>query len=163
MRPSFAPLEPDAVAMLTALTEIDFTRTDFTNPRWFCVTARRWDGELQGVLAVEFKTWFDAYFTCAIADPRCLSRKLLAVIFRSLFSKAVRITAEVDPAAERVISQTRRMGFVYEGFKRLGVEGTRDCLMFGMLREDCRFLPGYDPARASIPPLSLGGQHGLHS
>ena len=149
--------------MLTVLTEIDFTRTDFTSPRWFCVTARRWDGELQGVLACEFKTWFDVYFTCAIVDPRCLSRRLLRSIFRTLFMQAVRITAEVDPAAEATIDQMRRMGFVYEGFKRLGVEGHRDCLMFGMLRDDCRFLPGYHPARASVPPISLGGQHGLHS
>lgn len=163
MRPSFAPLDAEATAMLTVLTGIDFTRTDFTSPRWFCVTARRWDGTLQGVLAVEFKTWFDAYFTCAIVDPRCLSKKLLTAIFRTLFLQAVRITAEVDPAAEATINQMRRMGFVYEGFKRMGVEGTRDCLMFGMLRDDCRFLPGFDPARTTIHPMPLGGFHGLVS
>ena len=31
-----------------------------------------------------------------------------------------------------------RLGFLYEGFLRLGVEGRRDALLFGMLPEDCR-------------------------
>jgi hypothetical protein len=163
MKPSFAPLDPEAVAMLTALTGIDYGHTDFTAPRWFCVTARRWNGDLQGVLACEFKTWFDVHFSCAIADPRCLSKKLLNVIFKSLFSRAVRITALVDPGNERAIDQMRRMGFVYEGFLRMGVEGTRDALLFGMLRDDCRFLAGYHPARTTIHPMPLGGFHGLVS
>lgn len=163
MRPAFDPLLPDAVAFLSAETGIDYSHTDFSSPRWFCVTARRDDGTLMGVAVAEFKTWFDAYFSCAISDPRCLSRKLLGVIFRALFSKAIRITAEIDPGNDSAADQCRRMGFIYEGFKRMGIEGTRDALLFGMLHDDCRFLPGYHPAHTSIPPLSLGGYHGLQS
>lgn len=163
MRPSFDPLLPDAVEFLMQETGVDFSRTDFSSPRWFCATARRDDGTLMGVLACEFKTWFDVYFSCCVCDQRCLSRKLLGVIFRTLFLKATRITAEVDPGNVSAADQCRRMGFIYEGFKRLGIEGRRDALLFGMLRDDCRFLPGYHPAHTSVPPVSLGGYHGLQS
>lgn len=163
MKPSFAPLDERAAEFLSEETGIDFRRMDFDHPRWFCVTARRDDGTIMGVLACEFKTWFDVHFSCAISDQRCMSRKLLRSIFRTLFSKAVRITALVHPDNRLAIDQTYRLGFVYEGFLRMGVEGRRDALMFGMLREDCRYLPGYHPALASVLPLALGGQHGLLS
>jgi hypothetical protein len=164
MKPSFEPLEPDAVVFLSEATGIDFMLTDFTTPRWFCVTVRSPAGELMGVATGEFKTWFDAHFSCAIADRRCMSRRLLRTIFTALFSRAVRITALVSPDNETAAEQTRRMGFVYEGFIRKGVEGNRDALMFGMLREDCPFLPGYEPALATVQPAPFfGGFHGLHS
>lgn len=163
MRTSFAPLTLDAVEFLSGETDIEFGFVDFTQPHWFCVTARHDDGSIAGVCACEFKTWFDVYFTCAVVDAHCLSRRLLATIFGTLFSTAIRITAEIDADNEVALAQVRRFGFVYEGFKRMGIEGRRDALLFGMLREDCRFLPGYDPAHASIKPLNLGGQHGLQS
>ena len=163
MKVSFAPLEQDAVRYLTRATGIDFSWVDFSHQRWLCVTARDEDGEVMGVLACEFKNSFDVHFSTAILDQRCMSKRLLRTIFRTLFSKAVRITALVSPSNERAIRQMRRLGFVYEGFLRKGVEGNRDALMFGMLREDCRFLPGHRPEQASVPPISLGGFHGLHS
>jgi hypothetical protein len=162
---SFAPFAFDAAEFLTQETGIEFRHIDFRSPRWFCVTARREaDDSLMGVAVFEFKTWFDAHFSTAIADPRCMSRRLLRTMFSTVFRQAVRITALVDPHAEKTVALTRQMGFVYEGFLRLGVEGNRDALIFGMLREDCRYLPGYSPATASIKPLSLGGHHhGLQS
>ena len=51
---------------------------------------------------------------------------------------------------------------IYEGFLRMGVEGNRDALMFGMLRSDCRFLPGYRPPYIP-PPVAIGGFNGLVS
>jgi len=160
MNVSFAPLAPDAVAFLSEETGIDFLRTNFTHSRWFCVTVRRDEDEtLMAVAVGEFKEWFDVHFSAAICDRRAITRKLLATIFRTLFSRAVRITALVDPHNNGSISVTRRLGFVYEGFLRMGVEGTRDALIFGMLAEDCRYLPGWHPARSSILPIALGGQH----
>jgi hypothetical protein len=161
---SFAPLALDAAEFLTQETGIEFRHIDFRHQRWFCVTARREaDDSLMGVAVGEFKTWFDCHFSCAVADQHCMSRKLLRIIFSTLFRQAVRITALIDPGNQTAIEQTRRMGFVYEGYLRLGVEGTRDALMFGMLRNDCRFLPGYDPGHASVPQPAHGEYHGLHS
>jgi hypothetical protein len=164
MKPYFEPLAPDAVDLLSEETGINFQHVNFRSPRWFCVTVRRSDDTLMGVLACEFKEWFDVHFSVAICDPHCMSRRLLRSIFRALFSRAVRVTALVSPDAEKTIELTRRMGFVYEGFLRMGVEGHRDALIFGMLRNDCRYLPDYSPATASIRPVTLGGSHhGLHS
>lgn len=137
-----SPLNPEANAFLSEETGINFAAQDMRD--WFCVTAYNEHDAVVGVAVAEPKTWFDWHFSCAIADQRCMSRRLLRTIFRTIFARAVRITALVDPANETAWRQVRRMGFVYEGFIRLGVEGTRDAMLFGMLAEDCRFLyPGF--------------------
>lgn len=153
MKISFAaPLAPDALQVLSDETGINFGFCDMRD--WFCVTARSDDGEIMGVLACEPKTWFDWHFSCAILDQRCMSRRLLRTIFKTLFTRAVRVTALVSPDNERAVKQMRRMGFLYEGFLRLGVEGNRDAYIFGMLADDCRFLPGYQG-----PRMPLHGEH----
>lgn len=157
---SFATLTPDAITFLSERTGIAYGNEDMRH--WFCATAYDDSDTIVAVLACEPKTWFDWHFSCAIDDPACMSRRLLKTIFRTLFTRAVRVTALVSPDNERALDQVRRMGFVYEGFIRLGVEGTRDAMMFGMLRSDCRFLPGYQPAVVHKPP-ARGRRHGLHS
>lgn len=162
---SFAPLPLDAIEYLSRETGIDYGMIDFTTPFWLCATARRdGTGEIMGVLICEFKTWFDVHCTYAISDPRCVSRRLLRSVFRTLFSRAVRITSEIEPDNEQAISAARRMGFVYEGFKRKGIEGKRDALQFGMLASDCRFLPGVraTPAPSAFPIMG-DRRHGLQS
>jgi hypothetical protein len=140
---SFAPLLPDAVAYLGRKVGVDFSYGSFMPPNWFCVTARTGDGALAGVLACEFRTPFDVTFNAAIGDRRCLSRRLLKAIFRALFSKAVRVTAEIASTNKDAIRMMERLGFVYEGYCRRGINGVQDALVFGMLEEDCKFLPGY--------------------
>lgn len=163
MKPSFAPLADDAIEFLSQETGIDYTQIDFDQPHWFCVTARRRDGTLLGVIACEFKTWFEAHFNAAVADPGFIRAKLLSAIFSTVFSQAVRITALIDPDNERAIKNARQLGFVYEGYLRLGVEGRRDALLFGMLRHDCRFLPGVKPRPVPSPFPFGGATHGLVS
>lgn len=160
MKVSFAPLRPDAVALLSWAIEVDYSPADFTTDRWLCVTARRDDDRLMGVAVFEIKTWFEAMFSTAIVDRRCMSKRLLRVMFDTVFRRVVRVTAEIDPGNAVAERQVRRMGFVYEGFKRFGLDGRRDALLFGLLRHDCRYLPGYHPALSSVPSLALGGQHG---
>lgn len=108
---------------------------------WLCCTAYNEANEVVGVLACEFKTTFDVHFSCAIADPRVISERLLEAIFKTLFSRAKRITALIDPENEPAEISARRMGFIYEGFMRRGLDGWRDALLFGMLPEDCKYLP----------------------
>jgi hypothetical protein len=45
------------------------------------------------------------------------------------------------------------MGFVYEGYRRMGLEGTRDVLCYGMLRGDCKYLPGYTGSTVKAEPV----------
>lgn len=155
MNISFAPLRPDAAQYLSAHTGVDYTYgMPFATANWFCITARDDEGGIAGVLACEFKTWFDVQFSTAITDPRCMSRRLLRAIFTALFSQCVRITAYVDTDNRKALKQMKRMGFVYEGFCRLGINGVRDAYTFGMLKGDCKYLPGY--AGGTTRTLELG-------
>jgi RimJ/RimL family protein N-acetyltransferase len=137
---SFAPFDRDCERFLSQQLRIDFFDTDWTAPRWLCVQARSANGALMGVCAFEFKTWFDAHFSCAIADRRCLTRRLLRAMFTAVFSRARRVTAMIEPWNDDAIGQARRMGFRPEGYMRLAIEGSRDALVFGMLVGDCRYL-----------------------
>jgi hypothetical protein len=146
----FGDLPTDAQVMLTQHLRIDFSHCSFKAPRWFSAWSRNETGYITGVLAVEFQTWFEGKITVLVLDPRCLSRRALRAIFTALFSQAKRLTAEVEPDNRRALRQVQRLGFVYEGYHPLGLEGCRDTIIYGMLREDCRYLRDFEadkPAR----------------
>jgi hypothetical protein len=148
---SFAPLEPDAVQFLIERTGIDYSWCDFAAPQWLNVTARDGDGAILGVFVGEFQTWFEVHITCAIDHPRFLTRRLLHAIFGTLFTQAVRLTALTRPDNEDGIRILKHLGFRYEGFLRMGIEGRWDGLIFGMLRNECRWLgktPPHLPQRS---------------
>ena len=157
MNISFAPLRPDAADYLSTLVGVDYSYgMPFEPPNWFCVTGRNDEGELMGVVAIEFKTWFDAQFSLAVTDPRCISRRLLRAMFTAVFTRAVRLTAYVDTDNRRALKQMKTLGFVYEGFCRLGINGSRDAYTFGMLKDDCRYLPGYAGGTTTVMEMDHG-------
>lgn len=137
---SFEPLQPDAVEFLSAATEVDYTKADFERPCWMCVTARSPGGSVIGVFIAEYMTWYEAHITCAITDPRFLTRRLLRAIFSTLFSRGVRVTAMTRPENEKTIRILEHLGFLYEGYLRMGIDGRWDGLIYGMLRDDCRWI-----------------------
>jgi RimJ/RimL family protein N-acetyltransferase len=141
MRHSFAPFDAEATRFLSERTRIDFIGTDFSQPQWFCVSGRDDEGSLMGLCLFEFKEWFNAHMTAAIVDRRCLTRRLLRAMFMAVFSQATRITALIEPWNTSALRQSMIMGFRHEGLMRRAVEGIRDAVLFGMLREDCRYLP----------------------
>ena len=155
MKVSFAPFDRGAVFFLSQQTGIDYTHTDFAGKDWLCVSAREDNGKLMGLCCFEFKTWFDAYFSIAIADRRCITRRVMRAMFKAVFSVAVRVTAEIEPSHPHAIRQAELMGFELEGFKRLAIEGRRDALTFGMTKDTCRYLNARPRARLS----RLEGNH----
>ena len=160
---SFAPLQLDAIEFLTARTGIEFGFTDFTDPRWFCATARRPDATLQAVLVGEFKQPWNCHLTMAVEDIRAATPRVMMAIFVAIFSRAKRITVIVPPDNERSLKQLHRLGFVYEGFLRRGFDGTRDALLFGMLPEDSVWLERARiraARRRAPPPIIIGGENG---
>jgi hypothetical protein len=157
MRHSFAPFGAEELAFLSQATAIDLTTSD---PReWLCVSARDERGRLMGACFFEFKSWCDAHFTCAIADRRCLTRRLLRAMFTAVFSRAARVSAFIEPWNATAINQAHQMGFELEGYCRLAVEGRRDALLLGMTRDTCRFLRRA-PRR---PQAAVEGKYGQHS
>ena len=152
MKPSFGNLPEDAQALLTKHLRVDFTRCDFKAPRWFSAWARNDNGNICGIFAIEFPFWFEGRVTTLVLDPRCMSRRVLHAIFMAAFTNARRLTAEVEPDNRRALRQVQRMGFVYEGYRRMGLEGTRDTLVYGMLKDDCKYLPGYTGSTVIAAP-----------
>lgn len=109
--------------------------------RWLFVVARNEHDAVVGVMVFEWKTSFDAHLSIAVADKRCLLiSKLQTAVWNTVFEMAVRVTMLVDAADERMEAICRKLGAQYEGFLRRGLDGSRDALVFGMLREDCRWL-----------------------
>jgi hypothetical protein len=153
----FGDLPADAQAMLTRHLRIDFSPCDFKAPRWFSAWARNDNGHVVGIFAVEFPFWFEGKVTVLVLDPRCLSRRVLRAVFTALFSQAKRLTAEVEPGNLRALRQVQRLGFHFEGHHPLGLEGCRDTIIFGMLKEECPWLPSYVPP--ALSPLDVAHRH----
>jgi hypothetical protein len=144
VRVAFGNLPLDAQEMLTRHLRVDFSHCDFKAPRWFSVWTRNDAGHITGILAVEFPVWFEGKITVLVLDQRCMSRRVLRAAFIALFSKVKRLTAEVEPDNRRALQQVQRLGFIYEGYHPLGLEGTRDTIVYGMLKQDCRYLPDFE-------------------
>lgn len=155
MKVSFHP-DDDFLDFMVEELGLDLSRQQLDGPSWFTVTVRNDHDTVVAALACEFWATFDCKFTAAIADERAITPKLLHVIFGTLFQRAVRITAEVDPDNTESIDRLERLGFVYEGFKRKGLDGVNDAMMFGMLVEDCKFYPGVRAAPEPEPEAPDG-------
>jgi hypothetical protein len=160
---SFAPLDADAVVFLSEETGIDFRSADFSRPDWFCASARNEHGAVVGALAVEFITWFDAHFSVAIADPACLSWRVLHAVFTAIFSVARRVTATIDPTNRTAIEQAFKLGFEVEGYMKLGLDGYRDAYVLGMTKETCRWLRPRRRAALGRQTASKGITHGQNA
>ena len=159
MKPQFGDLPEDAKNLLTDMTRIDFTSCVMKAPRWFSAWARDERGSIAGIFSIEFKYSWEGYVNVVVMDQRCMTRRALRAIFTAAFSQAKRLTAEVEPDNRRALRQVQRLGFVYEGYRPLGLEGSRDTMVYGMLREDCRFLPGYQGPTARVVPTVPNTTH----
>lgn len=163
MKVYFGDLPTDAQAILSAGTRVDFSHCDFKAPRWFSAWARDDVGAIIGIFAIEFPFWFEGRISVLVLDQACMSRRVLRAIFTAAFTHARRLTAEVEPSNRRALRQVQRLGFVYEGFRRLGLEGSRDTLVYGMLKDDCKYLPGYKgPTVIANPTLDVAVYERVH-
>ena len=152
MKVSFAPLEPDAAAFLSAETGVDFTQINFDQDVWLCITSRDEEtGMVALVIVVEFKADWDAHLSLAIRNPRAATRRLMKAGYKSVFAHAKRLTALIDVNNPVAHQKAIRMGFQYEGYVRLGIAGERDALLFGMLPYDCPWLDEWHQHRRQSP------------
>ena len=154
MSTHFGDLPDYGRELLTEHLRIDFLSWPMKAPRWFSAWALDDVGDITGIFATEFKYPWEGYVTMLVRDPRCMSRRALRAIFTALFAQARRLTAEVEPHNQHALKQVRRMNFQYEGFRRLGLEGTRDVMTFGMLKNECPYLPVYVRPRPAL--LNVG-------
>jgi len=137
---TFEPLQPDAIRFLSVRTGGDYSNYDYAGSNWVCATSRDDHGTVTGVLTGEFTTRWEVHMTCAVDDNSIITRRLLHAIFSTFFSSAARVTAMCRPENKRSEAGIRRLGFRYEGYSRLQIEGKWDALVFGMLRSECRWI-----------------------
>lgn len=84
----------------------------------------------------------DIELSFAAADPRWARRGSLRAVFHYPFRQlgCARVTAVTGRANARARRLTAGLGFTLEGVIRRGLDGRDDALVFGMLREECRWL-----------------------
>lgn len=85
----------------------------------------------------------DCNLSLAIEDKRGVTRESLHIVFAYPFQQLglVRVSASVAADNEPSLALMERWGFKREGVKRLGY-GDRDEILFGMLRDECRWFRG---------------------
>ena len=81
---------------------------------------------------------FDMQLSMAADSPRWCSRRTLRALLGYPFYqlKVARITACTGKHNKRMRSMAERLGFRLEGCVRRGFDGTRDVLVYGMLRSE---------------------------
>jgi hypothetical protein len=84
----------------------------------------------------------DIHAHIAGIGKRWMTKRFLGEIFRYPFLQlgVARITCLIAADNEPSIRLCRHMGFEYEGVLRQFMQDGRDCLIFGMLRDECRWL-----------------------
>lgn len=97
------------------------------------------DGQAVAVAAVNHWCGYDC--EVSITSTGGLSRDFIRAVFRYVFEElgCRRVTGRVD-AALPWSRQLSRLGFVEEGRLRGGAPSGGDTIIFGMLRQECRWL-----------------------
>lgn len=84
----------------------------------------------------------DCEISCAAETPMAFRPHVCTAVFRYVFVQlnCVRLTAITTKRNKRARDFIGRLGFVLEGNVRLGYDGKRDALIYGLLAADCRYL-----------------------
>ena len=100
-------------------------------------------GELvAGVVGFHFRK-HECSGAVACDNPKVWTPSVLRQLFRYPFVQKdyARLTAYTDSENVKMQRLLRGVGFKLEGRLRKGLDGKKDLLVFGLLKEECRFLP----------------------
>ena len=102
-----------------------------------------------------FNNWrgHDIEVSFASADPRWARRGMVRTLFAYPFAqlgcaRLSSLTAHGNARARKLLTG---LGFTHEGVLRRGFDGAEDALIFGMLREECRWLEDSHGKRLATP------------
>lgn len=112
-------------------------------PATKCLTSLSNDGEVLGVVLYDRLTDRDCMIHVASdGSRRWISREMLFWTFWVPFEwyGLARITGIVREDNDEALRFDRSLGFVQEGRVRQAFRGGYDGILFGMLKEECRFL-----------------------
>jgi len=100
------------------------------------------DGELIAGVVYNNCRGTNLEMSVASTDPRWATRQTLFHFFAYPFitQGCTRVTALVDSAEHEVQRFDERLGFVKEGVLRKGHPSGRDAIIYGMLRDECKWV-----------------------
>lgn len=83
----------------------------------------------------------DIQMTIATTDKRWATRATLRTLFKYPFDqlKVERVTATTAKSNKKARKMLEKLGFKLEGVLRKGYDGKRDAVVYGMLKEECRW------------------------
>lgn len=84
----------------------------------------------------------DCEISCAAENSMAFRRHVMQAVFQYIFHTlgCVRCTSITTKGNKRARAFLEALGFELEGNLRRGYDGERDALLYGLLREDCRYL-----------------------
>lgn len=99
------------------------------------------EGFMGGVAISNFRG-IDCEITCASESPVAFRDSVINAVFTYIFVQlgCVRCTCATTKRNKRTREFLEALGFQLEGNMRLGYDGQRDALIYGLLASECRFL-----------------------
>jgi RimJ/RimL family protein N-acetyltransferase len=100
-------------------------------------------GDFVGGVAINnYRPNNDCHITLAAETPLAFRPHVMRAVFTYIFDqlKCVRCTGVTTKRNKRSRAFMLHNGFELEGNIRRGYDGKRDALIFGLLRENCRYL-----------------------
>jgi RimJ/RimL family protein N-acetyltransferase len=117
------------------------TAMDLGDTPYTCIGQIDQSGVLVGGVLFNNYTQRDIHAHIA-GDGQWLSRRFLGECFRYVFHHlgCDRVTGLVAASNSHALDFDQKLGFIYEGTLRRYLPGGEDCIVLGMLREECRWL-----------------------
>lgn len=105
------------------------------------------DGRIRGVVVYTGQTrWQVEMAMASDGSSRWINRHFLRCAFAYPFEQLSvrRVVGRIKASNEAALTLDQHLGFRWEGELRAGF-GDEDCILMGMLREECRWLKGAAP------------------
>jgi len=92
----------------------------------------------------------DIEWNVVVPDGTWMTRELLETIFDYVFNQleCVRMSLTLPKGAKKNRAVAEKLGFIMEGTKRKGFPGGSNAILYGLLKEDCKWLKP-DPRKAA--------------
>ena len=114
-----------------------------------------------GVVFTNYRQ-LDVEISCVSETPAAWRPHVCRAVFKYVFDQlgCVRCTSITSKGNKRARTFLEGLGFVLEGNIRLGYDGHRDALVYGLLKAECRFLAddcGVDDGEERTEPATGTG------
>lgn len=99
-------------------------------------------GELAAAVVISNFRGTDCEISCASETPMAWRPHVCKAVFRYIFEQlgCVRCTSITTKRNKRTRAFLESLGFILEGNVRLGYDGRKDALIYGLLKSECQYV-----------------------